>query len=591
MLTFLFHEPPSPGPNDEYGPAYDTLKSYLLTTSEWKRTTDAGLQSFLASKLDTKWIAGREGEIGKERLDLAKLQFDFYAADLHNGNPYSTVADNTAVTRSRVYLSQFSGLERVYQGLLSVADKQFPPVSFNQKFPGTATTVTSTETVRGAFTKEGSKVVQDAIRKQNFAGEEWVLGPYKGQMPDKSAMEKGLMDRYSADYIAQWRRVLKNSNVNHYAGLKDASNKLTLLTGSGAPLLALFWWTSQNTCVDVPGVADKFRAPQAVVPCPSTQMYIVDTNRPYNSGLQALQQSVDRAADPSANKEDASRAMRDSGQSATLTARQLGAAFPPDPEAQIDQRSLELLLQPIKYLDGMVSSDLKGAGQSFCSAFNQTTLHKFPFDPVARDEVKLDELGALLQPKSGRLWTFYESNLKSVLQCSNGECSATGGSPVSPGFATFMGNLMKFSQAIYGDSGTEMNYQYSLTPVKSDLVDEFDVTVNNTQAKLKGGSQHSYTWPGPGSRNFSLDLKLVGGGLPQQAKSYDGNWAVFRFFADADKTTGNVFSWSVTSGRDQQPTKINGKPLTYDFTVGTNGPAVFSKEFLARLKCVLPVAR
>ena len=98
-------------------------------------------------------------------------------------------------------------------------------------------------------------------------------------------MEKGLLDRYSTDYIEQWRNVLKKSNVNRYGGLKDASNKLTLLTGSGAPLLALFWWTSQNTCVDVPGVADKFKAVQAVVPCPSTQMYIVDANRPYNSGL------------------------------------------------------------------------------------------------------------------------------------------------------------------------------------------------------------------------------------------------------------------------------------------------------------------
>jgi type VI secretion system protein ImpL len=320
-------------------------------------------------------------------------------------------------------------------------------------------------------------------------------------------------------------------------------------------------------------------------------LYIVDANRPYNSGLQALQQSVDRAADPSANKEDASHAMRDSGQSATLTARQLGASFPPDPEAQIDQRSLELLLQPIKYLDGMVSSDLKGSGQSFCSAFNQATLHKFPFDPQAKDEVKLDDLGALLQPKSGKLWVYYEGSLKSVLQCSNGECSAAGGTPLSPGFAAFIGNLMKFSRAIYGDSGTDMNYQFSLTPQKSELVDEFDVTINGALSKLKGGTQHSYTWPGSGTRNFELDLKLAGGGLPQQAKTYDGPWSIFRFFADADKTTGNVFSWSVTSGRDQQPTKINGKPLTYDFSVGTSGPAVFSKEFLSKLRCVVPVAR
>jgi hypothetical protein len=136
-----------------------------------------------------------------------------------------------------------------------------------------------------------------------------------------------------------------------------------------------------------------------------------------------------------------------------------------------------------------------------------------------------------------------------------------------------------------------MKYEYSLTPQKSDLVDEFDVTVNGAMSKLKGGTQHSYTWPGSGARNFTLDLKLVGGGLPQQAKTYDGNWAVFKFFADADKTTGSVFSWSVTSGRDQQPQRINGKPLVYDFSVGTNGPAVFSREFLTKLKCAVPVSR
>ncbi len=590
MLTALQRSPGAPGPNDEYGPAYDTLKAYLLTTSEWKRSSDAGLQSFLASKLDGKWIGSREGEIGKERLDLAKLQFDFYASDLHNGNPYSSIAEENPVMRSRVYLSQFSGLERVYQGLLSAADKQFPPVSFNQKFPGTAAAVTSAETVRGAFTKDGSKVVQDAIRKQNFAGEEWVLGPYKGQMPDKAVMQQGLLNRYSADYIAQWRNVLKKSNVNRYGGLKDASSKLTLLTGSGAPLLALFWWTSQNTCVDVPLVTDKFKAPQSVVPCTGAQMYIVDANRPYNSGLQALQQAVDRAADPTANKEDVSRAMRDSGQSATLTARQLGASFPPDTEAQIDQRSLELLLQPIKYLDGMVSSDLKGSGQSFCSAFNQATLHKFPFDPLSKDEAKLDELGALLQPKTGKLWTYYDTSLKSVIQCSNGECSASGGSPVNPGFTSFIGNLMKFSRAIYGEAGTEMNYQYTLTPQKSDLVEQFEVTVNGDVQKLKGGISHSYTWPGSGTRNFKLNLRLAGGTITE-AQSYEGPWSVFRFFSQADKTTGTVFSWSVTSGRDQQPQKINGKPLIYDFNVATNGPAVFSKEFLSRLKCVVPVSR
>jgi type VI secretion system protein ImpL len=590
VLASLQRSPAAPGPNDDYGTPYDTLKSYLLTTSEWKRTSDAGLQSFLGSKLDGRWVNQREGEIGKDRLDLAKAQFDFYAGDLHNGNPYPPGPDEGAVKKARIYLAGFPGLQRVYQGLLGMADKQFPTVSFNQKFPGTGQVVTSTEPVRGAFTKDGAKVVLEAIKKQDFAGEPWVLGDYKGQMPDKAAMQQGLMDLYTKDYIAQWRNVLKKSNVNGYRGLKDASSKLTLLSSSSAPLLALFWWTSQNTCVDVPGVKEKFQAPQAVVPCGSTAIYIVDPNRNYNGGLLSLQQAVDRAADPSANKEDASRSMRDSASQATIAATTLGSNFVPDQEAQIDRRSLDLLLQPIKNLDGQVSSDLKGSGQSFCETFNKTTRNKFPFEPQAKEEAKLDELAALLQPKTGQLWTYYEKSLKTVLNCSNGQCTPTGTPSVNPGFPIFIGNLMKFSLALYGESGSDMNYQYTLTPKQTDQVEEFEITVNGDTSKLKGGSQHSFVWPGSGTRNFKLSLKLAGGAAVGMG-SYDGPWSVFHFFNYANRNVGASFSWSPTTGLDQQPVMSLGRALTYDLSVSANGPVIFSKEFLSKLKCVVPVAR
>ena len=130
-------------------------------------------------------------------------------------------------------------------------------------------------------------------------------------------------------------------------------------------------------------------------------MYIVDANRPYNSGLQALQQAVDKAAEPAANKDDAANSLRDSGKSAELTARQMGSAFPPDTEAQLEQRSLDLLLQPTRYLDGMVASNLKGAGENFCQTFNQATRRKFPFDPQSKDDARLEDLAGLLQAKPG----------------------------------------------------------------------------------------------------------------------------------------------------------------------------------------------
>ena len=584
LLGFLRNTAPSPGPSDDYGYAYDTLKSYLLTTSEWKRSSDASLQAFLGSRLLARWSAGHESEIGKERMDLAKLQFDFYARDLHNGNPYPPDGNADAITRARIYLSKFSGAERVYQFLLAEADKRNPPTTFNKKFPGTSDYVTSSVEVRWAFTRDGWKFIHDQIQAQNFSGEKWVLGEFMGPGPDKASMEKGILDAYTRDYVDQWRAVLRRSNVNRYAGLQDASRKLGVLTGSGAPLLALLWWTSQNTSIEAAGVAEKFKAVQMVAPWSGAQVYIADPAKPYNASLLTLQQAVDRAA----NKEpDGDRAMRDNANSATLTTRQLGASFPPDPEGRIDQRTQELLLQPITYLDGLGSSDLRAAGAGFCTAFNGIA-RKFPFDSGAQTEVTLNELGDLLRPKTGRIWTFYESALKTVMQCQNGECTATN-PQVSPAFVRFASQLMKFSRAVYGDAGTDPNLSYTLRPLPTDRIERFDITVNGEATHLKGGESHRYVWPGAGNSNFVLSLRLTGGS-PLPVQNFTGTWALFHFFADADRppaaSGANTFGWVVRQGRGGQAL------MDYAFYADTGGgPAVFSKDFLSTLKCVVPVAR
>ncbi len=284
ILAFLKNTPANPGPMDDYGYGYDSLKAYLLTTSEWKRSTDASLQAFLGSVLQDRWQNGREAEIGKARQDLAKLQFSFYAHDLPNGNPYPAAGDAGAVDHTRIYLSRFTGIERLYRGLLAEAAKQKPgwPTTFNQQFPGSVAVVTDSVEVAWAFTRDGWKFIQDQIKKQNFGGEQWVLGNYQSQTPDKAAIESGIQDRYTKDYVEQWRRVMKQGHVNAYANFADASTKLTLLTGPAAPLLALFWWTSQNTGIDSPpGIAEKFKPVQAVVPPSTVPQYIVSQNQPY----------------------------------------------------------------------------------------------------------------------------------------------------------------------------------------------------------------------------------------------------------------------------------------------------------------------
>ena len=107
----------------------------------------------------------------------------FYARDLKNGNPFSPTADVPPVQRGRAFLAQFSGVERVYQFMLSAASKK--TVNYNRDIAGSAQAVLNNRDVPGGFTKEGYTFMQDALRRadQFFGGERWVLCDATGNVP------------------------------------------------------------------------------------------------------------------------------------------------------------------------------------------------------------------------------------------------------------------------------------------------------------------------------------------------------------------------------------------------------------------------
>jgi type VI secretion system protein ImpL len=590
LVAYMKKTPATPGPGDDYGFGYDTVKAYLLTTSEWTRSSDQSLQTFLGQRLMDRWNAGRDADIGKERMDLAKLQFDFYGRDLHNGNPYPEPGDAAAVEHGRIYLSKFSGIEWVYQFLLAEAAKKNPATSFNRKFTGSAEAVTSTVEVAWAYTREGWAFMQDQLKKKNFGGEPWVLGSYMPQNVDKDALEAGIRDRYATDYVKQWREVLRRSNVNGYASYPDASRKLTLLTGPNAPLLALFWWTSYNTGIDLPGVADKFRAVHKVVPPSTEPLYNAPPAQPYTNGLMGLQASVANVASPGGDA-----AVKTSADAARLNQRQLASTFPSDPEAHIEQRTADLLEQPIKNLEGIGIGGLSAAGKNFCEAFGKLT-GKFPFKVDAKTDVGLDELAGILQPGSGRLAMFYEGPLKEFVKCQNGQCTATNPA-ITQAFLAFLGNMMQFSKALYAAPGAEMKYNYTLQPVKSDQVDALIIGVNGAPSELKIGASKMLVWPGPGTPGFQLALRLQGSSTTLGPPPYDGVWGLFHFFANAETRsatgTGYTFGWTLRAGGlDSRPMQVEGKSVTYNIYVETNGaPAIFSQAFLSTLRCRGPFER
>ncbi len=589
MLASLQSVALPPAPTDNYGTTYDTLKAYLITTSEWKRSTN-----WLSPVLVSRWSAGRTVDT---LLPLARKQFDFYSEDLPRGNPFNTNPDDAAVDRARLHLSKFSGIEQIYQFMLSDANRRAKKVNFNEQFPGSAEVVVNNRDVLGAFTKPGWAAMQENLRKaaQFFGGERWVLGDYAAAKPDSAQLGQELQNRYTADYIARWREFLRNTTVVRFANLKDATRKLNVLSGAQTPLMALFWVATQNTSVDSPKVVEAFDSVQKVVPPPATTVqYVWPTNQEYMTSLAGLQTALGQVADaPGPPDPNRAAPVRTSTDAASNVVKKMGYTFKIDPEAHLEATTLKLLQAPIDYAEaltkGIGAGEINAQARQFCAAFAPLST-KFPFHPTAQAEASLQELDAIFRPREGKLWTFYAEALQNFLQKQGAQYvpNPAGGVLLTPAFVAFFNNAARLSDTLYPGGATEPNLHYSLTPQRSDQISEMTVIIDGQTVKSSGqGTPRQYIWPGAATRNVRISAKLTGGS-EFEFENRDGLWSLFRFFADADHSSGDILEWVVRQGREGRPVVVGGKPLTYRFQVDT---PVFQKDFFTGLRCVSQAAR
>jgi type VI secretion system protein ImpL len=595
MLASLESLAIPPGPNDDYGVTYDTLKAYLITTSEWRRSSN-----WLGPVLTARWAGQRQVDT---ILPLARRQFEFFADDLTRGNPFSERNEAPAIDRGRVHLSKFSGVEQIYQFMLADASRRTRKVNFNEQFPGSAEVVVNNRDVPGAFTRAGWAAMQENLARADkfFGGERWVLGDYAAAKPDPAKLQDELRTRYAADYIARWREFLRNTAVVRYGGLKDAARKLNILSGAQTPLLALFWVATQNTAVDSPKVLEAFDPVHKVVPPPaSTVQYVLPTNQEYMGALAALQTAISQAADQP-GPPDPNRALpaRQSADAARNVVKKMGYTFRIDPEAHLETVTLKLLEAPIDYADafikGMGSGEVNAKARQFCQSFSLLA-SKFPFNPAASAEATLQEVDAVFRPGSGSLWTFYTEQLQTLLTRQGALYAPNPSAPVplTPAFVTFFNNAARFSEALYPNGAQEAAFRFTLAPQASDQIKDMTVTIDAQTSKGMNAAARQYTWPGA-VRSVRINARLTGGS-DFEFQNRDGLWSLFRFFADADRWTpsggGYLLEWVVRQGREGRPVTVGGKELTYRFLVSTGAAApIFQKDFLNSLRCVSQAAR
>jgi type VI secretion system protein ImpL len=596
ILENLRGLPATPGP--EYSPTYDALKAYLITTSHHDKSTKLFLTPVL-----TKWWSGNRSP-DADRLALAQKQFDFYATELKEDNPFSKENDGLAIEHSRSYLKQFAGAERVYAFMLAEAGKNNPPIDYNRQFPGASQVVTQTHIVPGAFSKGGFAFMKDAIAHADryFNGEQWVLGDQGTVNIDRAALSAGLRDRYYSDFVKQWRTYIKSASVVRYAGLKDATTKLAQLSGNQSPLLELFALASTNTAVDDPAVAKIFQPVQAVVPPGSTDRFIAPPNQNYMTALVTIQTSLEGIANQPGAPNDAAAAQTvNNASQAKVNTKQMAQAFNIDAEGHIEANVQKLLEDPITYLDAMLRSidtpEINSGGKSLCGGF-RPVLGKFPFNPAATSEATLVEVNALFRKPDGMLWTFFEQKLQKVLMRQGTQYVPNPGSKVTvnPAFLSFFNAAAAFGEAIYADGSQDPHFSYSLKPEPSDGVQMMTLRVDGQTLTYTAGSPAAFkkfTWQGSGTHEALLSVRF--GTLDLGFATGQGLWAAFHLFQKARTSTATggvqLLEWVTSSG--SEPVKLpSGQPLTVrlDLDLGA-APPVFQRGYLSRMTCVQDIAK
>jgi type VI secretion system protein ImpL len=592
LLNSLTRLPDSPEETSDYGDTYENLKAYLMTTTH----PDQIDTTFLAPVLWDRWLDSRQ--IDTERMALARRQFDFYSEKLCQVHSCASQADAAIVARTRAFLLQFAGTERIYQLMVSEASTRNPPVEFNRAFQGSSAVLANAYEVPGAFTKGGWAFMQDAFENvdQFFLAEDWVIGEQALLRQDRPRLVRDLRTRYLADYARHWRDYLTSASVVRFTNLRDAAQKLTVLSSNESPLLQLFSLASQHTAVDSQTIGAVFQPVLYVMP-PDTNRYVLEPNQAYMNGLIALQSSVVQTANaPRQERPTVAAQAREKAANARVAVQQMAQNFSIAGEARTVGTTIQKLMQdPIRGAERWLNVGGGGGGpvtvnqraRDFCRPFQQL-MAKYPFNPRATAEATLAEMAGMFQPETGGLWTFFQNNLQELLVKQGSGVAVQIGASTQPlpDFVDFFNRAASVSDALWRSGGNDPRFDFTFRPLLSEAVPSvtFNVDGQTRRFTRTQAAQWRFSWIGSGARAVRLSAHISGRDEP--LLELQGQWALFQFFQRGtwrESGTAHVIHWVI-------PTQ--GEPVSLEAELRLGGAApILRSDFFTGLGCVSRVVR
>jgi type VI secretion system protein ImpL len=594
MLDALRRLPGTPGPSDEYISNYDTLKAYLITTSDFDKSTP----EFLSPLLQRYWTAGQSMDTTSQAL--ARVQFDFYSNELKVQNPYSTDSDAAVRDHARNYLNHFGAVPRIYTAMQNAAAKQNLPVNFYREHTDATDLIRSVPEVPGAFTKGGWGFMQNAIAHsdQYFRGEEWVLGAASEAITNRANLEEQLHAMYQADFIKDWQNFLKNAKVAPYGGLDDAVRKLKKLSAPESPLLALLCDASQNTTGRSSDMDTAFKPVQQVAPTPACVNSVSPILIPYVGGLAKFENCLETLVAAPPDQKEAQRQLCVSvmNEAKLVVTTQIMPGIGVDPVGHINQTVEQLLEAPIVFPGptSPVGTGAKGVCDSFAGI-----APKYPFNPnYDVQDTSIQEFDAFFRPDVGTLQKFIRAN-QGVLVPQGTQYTVKPGVKVDwgPAFLPFLNRTHFIQQSLYttGPTGAaQVQYRFNVRATLTEGgITGVTFTLNGQTLKYPGGSQTTtFIWPGTGSQEARISYQTAGG-QETDLLTERGPWAIIKLLSVPDAkvaATGSSLSaeWHPLQADRRTPLTLSGsgKPIVVhlDFETGAN-PFVLQSGYFSNLVC------
>ena len=580
--------------SSSYDNSYKPLRAYLITTTNPTYST----ADFLSPIFLQYWVAART--VDPEQQRLVRLQADFYANELARKNPYSIDAETSSVTHARKYLSSFGGTARIYQNMLTAAEKATSSINFNKKYPGSAESVLEPEVVRGAFTRAGFDAMQEAIRNPDryVRGETWVIGDQGVQTIDKTSLANQLATTYSSDYVKAWQSFLAGGKLvgcggASPAGLKPTAGLLDRLSRPDSPLLEFFYTISHNTAVNDPNIKKIFKSTQALVDSEAVDAFIGPGNKVYMDAIVPLSVAVGLLAKNAPATMDAAAftSIGASLQTGLNAVAQTQQTMSVDSLFQTEKKVTALLKAPIECAERLVpaaGAAVNAAGAQMCKLMSPVLL-KQPFSPSATAQATVAEVDSVFAPDTGSLWVTYNGVLKPLLaqQGSQYVPAPNPAGSATPAFAAFFSHAARISSALYPAGAKSPAFSFTLRPVASKEI-EGATLVMDGQRLPGGASSQQFNWNGASASQASLAYNH-GESLRSQ-----GTWSLFQLVHHAKATVpapGQLRLEFPIEVSGQPMILSDGTPMVVRFDLSGTGVDILGPGGLSGLHCVAPVVK